>query len=724
MQSVTGVKPNATYLDNEFRQVFRNLNATERLRKVDVARWVKYLKDAGAGTVYMDFKTSGYALYDSKLLPKDPVLGQRDLGAELARACRRHGLKYCAYLEPSQFESLARGHDDWQQRTVDGGLEAVNRGSARTVFCWNSGYRDLFAAVLREIARTYRPHGFYIDGIIFGFSACFCATCKALFKEATGHELPLNPDWKSPVWHAYLDWRRGRIEDISRVMGEAVHAVDPRIAVVWNCGYFNKGWYDAQSPAQAQWLDFASVEILPTGSGWRVGDHKYTYGESLVWGTAANRSLKYGKLTNNYTYLVPTTRLAEAVTSYDLMMAAGGTPCPQEHVRFLPQLLRRVRQIEPYLVDMQSAADVALHFSTAAHNAYYQPDDHGRDRPFFAELQGVFKALLNSHVPVEVIHDDWLECGDLTPFRTVILPNSVCLSATAIGRLQSYVESGGTIVATLETGLRDRVGNRQDTELLWPGSGLRFKGDIVTPKPRWWEWQPDGAFRFEDNIPAEPDQYLVFQDSMKGWIGEDIRLGKRPDGVETREGLQFEGVPSCQLPTPAVEVGADRNWKTLLTLRFRRDKQKGWGDGPAVLVRNWGRGRIVYANFQVGTPTSRSGHPWWRRLMARLVEEASGKPKVRVRAPICVKLFVWRQPARNRTLIHLVNELSSAGQREVEREDHIPVPVTVKIALPSVTSVKAALGGRGCTITRAGRGWTVQIPALAERAVLVCEGAR
>ena len=44
------------YLTNEFRQVFRNLDTTERVRKIDIEEWVKYCKRAGATVLILDIK--------------------------------------------------------------------------------------------------------------------------------------------------------------------------------------------------------------------------------------------------------------------------------------------------------------------------------------------------------------------------------------------------------------------------------------------------------------------------------------------------------------------------------------------------------------------------------------------------------------------------------------------------------------------------------------------
>jgi hypothetical protein len=717
------------YLTNEFRQVFRNLDCTERVRTINIEEWVKYCKHAGATVLILDIKNY-CVLYDSAFLPKHPVLGKRDLAAELASAAKKHGLKYGFYYSaPCQNDCLAGLHDDWQQRTPEGTLEATNWRS-RAFFCPNNpGFSRLLASTMREITDKYRPHCYYFDNCTMGHSACYCDQCKAKYLRETGKPMPLTPDWDSPDWHELLRWRRGELEQWIRLLHDAIKGVDPRVAIIGNTGaYPFVGWQPAYSPAMCRYLDYPGLELFPG-----IGSVTFyaTYGEALTWGLSAERALKNGGLANAYTWLGVGTPKAEAVTHYNLTLAAGGMPCLQESCKYLPALLRRVKQTEPYLKDMVSGADIALHYSFLAQESYYRPANKAEDKPFFSEVQGLYKALLNSHLPTEVIHDDWVEQLELQDFRTIVLPNIAHLKPEARRRLQAYVEAGGTVLATMETGLRDELGRRQGRELLWEGSGLTFLDDIVTPTPQMVHYPKPTGCEVEDDIPATPDQFLVFKSSreVKHWLGEDMDLGKRPDGTETRERYGFAGVPSCHLPVKAVEIKADKNWETLVSFRFRRDKAKGWIDCPAIVTRKYGRGRIVYANFQLGTLTSSGlywltgllGHPWWRHLTAQLVAQASGLPAVRITAPTCVKFFLWRQPARQRYVIHLVNELSSAGLRDAQREDLVPVPVTARIALPGLRQVRAVIGGKGCVIKRAGRHWTVTHPGVAERLVLACQ---
>ena len=724
------MKIRPTYLDNEFRQVFRNLSVPDRTLGINPEQWVKYCKRNGATTVFMDFRSQFYANHDSQYIPKDPVLGDRDLAAEFATAARKHGLKYCAYIPACCVESLEHGHDDWQQRTADGGKECRNWGFWHTIFCYNTGFGQLYADHLREVAQKYKVHGFYIDGVIYGFGACYCETCKAKFREETGQEMPVKPDWSSKLWYQYIDWRYRQVAAIGKLIGEAVHAVDPKIAVVWNCAFFATGWFAGATPAQAEWMDFAGVELLPTGMWGGMFQNGYSYAEDLAWAMSLNRALRYGQWSQHYSYFTPLTRRAEILTTANVACAFGAQGCPQEHCSHLGDYLGRIKAVEPWLIDSVSAADVALHYSVLAQNAYYRPDSMDDLPRAQVDVRGVYKALLNSHRPAEVITDEWLEQEPLAPFRAILLPNSVCLTAKATAALQTYVQQGGTVIATLETGRRDAMGRPVGDELLWKGSGLMFGGPLEVLPVTYATWSENKLPVVEADVSANPDQFLMFgtKAAMKDWIGEDITLGKRPDGFERREIHQFLETPSVHVSTKAVQVLPDASWKTLLPMKFRRDKAVGFETCPGVLVKKLGKGRIVYVNFQVGAQAAGSNsmtgtapaHPWWRAFVRHLVDVAAGAPAVDVAAPVCVKTALWKQPALSRYVLHLVNELSSVSVGNIQREDLIPVPASVTITLPGVKKVKVVIGGRGAKVKRAGRGWRVDLSRIEERAVIEC----
>ncbi|MFA7159657.1 MAG: alpha-L-fucosidase, partial [Kiritimatiellia bacterium] len=233
------------HLDNDHRQIFRNLFYPERERKLDIEKWVAYCARAGATSVALDIKTQAYALYNSKLIRKDPAIGKRDFAAELSKAARKHGLKWCAYIPPYQHESLREKGRAWQERFEDGSIAAEKGGGfMKTSFCWNTPYLDLFCAILKEIALKYKPDGFYLDGMRYHGAGdrltCYCDFCREKFRKEYGLPLPSKKDGAerySKSMILFLKARKKWIADATRAVRKAVDSVDPEITLYLNNKY-------------------------------------------------------------------------------------------------------------------------------------------------------------------------------------------------------------------------------------------------------------------------------------------------------------------------------------------------------------------------------------------------------------------------------------------------------------------------------------------------------
>ncbi len=702
------------YLDNEFRQAFRNLMWPERIRGLDIDKWVAYCASTGATTVFLDLKTQAYALYGSQFIATDPACEGRDFAAELSDAARKRGLKWCAYIAPCELES-GKFHPEWQQRLIDGSPAAKNWGFWKTIYCWNSPFRDLLCSILREIAERYHPHGFYLDLNVFDFEGCYCAHCAARFQKEYGLPLPKPRDWNSRGWHLFLKARREWLADTARATSEAIHGVDKEISIVTNSHFGATGWHAAQSPEQASFSDFICAEIpdrswLPDGVS--MGDH-------VMWFCAAQRAAKKGKSNQIYSYFTPSTRIDDMELLADLAAAAGAALCVQEHRPDMRRVFDRLQEIEPYLVDATPIADIAVHYSETVQPAYYKTPTHNRNDPFLQEVRGVYRAVLDSRRPVGVLTDDDLSTGDYRDALLIILPNSAVLPPPAAAHLRRHLEKGGAVIASMATGTLNEFGETISDELLWPSSGLANQGPIKTRKPFWLSTE-DGKLTLEESIPAVPDQYLVFKDgTAQSWLGEDISVENHPEPIEAKEKLQLHAGESIHLPIDSLSIAADDNWHVHATLAFRAEGSTIWSETPAILSRRVGDGMLIYAAFQMGTLVSKTGHPWWSSVLHHLVAMAIGDSDVKIEAPLCVKTSFWRQ--KGKTLIHLVNELSSSPSPKSPMRDRLPVTARIRLSAAAFTSVRIAIGGYGCKTESRNNEWLIECNALRTRMLIVCE---
>lgn len=144
----------------EYRQLANQFNPTE----FDAEHWVKLAKDAGMKYIVITAKHhDGFAMYHSKASEYnivDATPFKRDPMTELAKACKKYGLRLCFYYSQSQDWNEPDGltnywdfPDDIEDKTVKGG----KRNWVRTTFP-NYMKRKAIPQV-KELLTNYGPVG-------------------------------------------------------------------------------------------------------------------------------------------------------------------------------------------------------------------------------------------------------------------------------------------------------------------------------------------------------------------------------------------------------------------------------------------------------------------------------------------------------------------------------------------------------------------------------------
>jgi hypothetical protein len=90
--------------------------------------------------------------------------------------------------------------------------------------------------------------------------------------------------------------------------------------------------------------------------------------------------------------------------------------------------------------------DTAIYFSAKTRDYHGLPEGR-RHIPHFL---GWSQAMLESNIPYDVLTDKF--DGDFSPYRVVLLPNAAMMPTSWVTRLRQYLQGGGTVIATGETG--------------------------------------------------------------------------------------------------------------------------------------------------------------------------------------------------------------------------------------------------------------------------------
>ena len=133
---------------------------------------------------------------------------------------------------------------------------------------------------------------------------------------------------------------------------------------------------------------------------------------------------------------------------------------------------------ERYLRNTAAVARVALVYSQQTATFYGGEQAHEKVED---PALGFYQALIEARIPFEMVHDRLLDAAHIDRFKTLILPNIAALSTAQCEQLQTFVDRGGSLVATYETSLYDEWGARRADFGLAPLFGASFAGRLDGP---------------------------------------------------------------------------------------------------------------------------------------------------------------------------------------------------------------------------------------------------
>ncbi len=144
------------------------------------------------------------------------------------------------------------------------------------------------------------------------------------------------------------------------------------------------------------------------------------------------------------------------------MIANGARICVGDHLdprgtldadvyRMIGAVYAEAAAKEPFVDGARPVADVALLSSIAVR----EPGAIRREARHIAEDEGALRILQQGHILFDVVDAD----SDLSAYKLVILPDRVRLGAALAEKLNAYVEAGGSLLLTGESGLLGETGD-------------------------------------------------------------------------------------------------------------------------------------------------------------------------------------------------------------------------------------------------------------------------
>ena len=586
---------------------------------------------ANAEYLVLWLRDGDYAYYNSKLLPKAPGLGDRDPLREAMDEAKKHGLPIISYCVVQQGGIYLNEHPEWQMRGAD--------GSVLGRYCFNSGYLAAMKQIVAE-QLAYGIDGFHIDMLDQGFGkpyGCWCDSCRQLFEKRFGHAMPNGATWDRD-WDDMLRFRYDASQRFEKELTAHIKSINPKVTVDYN--------YHGSPPFSFE------VGQRPVQ---HAGNADFVTGETGVWGFSAlgvglNAEF-YRAATPGIPYQVAiqrgvrmyhdqTTRplhdmrwetltlLAHGafVTMIDKTAFDGGLD-PVAYER-MGKVLAEARAKRMHF-GHTPVLDIGIYFSSRTRD-WFAREEPGR---YFQCFQGAHQACAMEHFQFGVVLDENVSVEGLRNFPVVCVPNAMVLSGQEVVLLRRYVEQGGKLLVTGQTGQFDGMGEALENSVLAELIGAKVLRRLES----------------EDNwVSVEASSQLPAS-------AQELASGLRP-------GWKF----LVKGPATVYEATTAKSFGTLYSPdRTNRQKEgkmhtewpmsAGQSVGPAVMLNRVGKGLVVTC---AASPdyASASEHALVedRILIRNLFRMLQRESQVTVDAPSNIEAVVTDDRAARKLRIHFL----------------------------------------------------------------------
>ncbi len=492
-----------------------------------------------------------------------------------------HGMKADTYIQWSSmmyetFFAEEPNAVNWIERNIAGLPILITYGyqqSFRYMPCFtNQDYIDYLKHIVRYAILEVDTDFIHFDN--FNLNAepdsCHCPRCidgfraflrtkysPAELRDRFGFEnisFVKPPQWNSddppdqmeiiydPAFQEWVDFRCQTMADALQQVSRYAKSLNSEVAVE-----INPGGIDGENRPWTSAVDHARL-LKFTESFW---SEEHDAPAFLSDGRLISKIRSY-KLARTYSNVLLTyvaddpVGMAEALAFNQTLGFVGSNPLSSVTLSYI-DFYRTNRSMYVGSEDVTPVAVFRSYASLTYHNAS-------------AQLSAILveQSLIQSRVPFALIFDEHLR--DLTKYSVLVLPNSECLSDEQISLIRSYVENGGGLVVTEQTGLYDnwrRTRVNPGLEGLVKGQphGLGYQQDVKahagnTGSPAWSQvghgrvaYIP--AIQFDGPLPP-PEPYFsisnVFWKRPKNWkeIIDAVRWvaqGAIPLSVEGPESL-------------------------------------------------------------------------------------------------------------------------------------------------------------------------------------------
>lgn len=571
------------------------------------------LAAAGVDSVVLFAKCQyGNAYYPTEVGRPHSGLNGRDLFGEQLRAAHARGIRVIAYYSNMWDTAAAGANPDWML------VPSPSRGSTGRwpALCLLGPYRQYALDQVREIARSYPIDGLWSDILTAG--PCVCHRCQAAFGEQYGRPMPAGRDDEG--WIDLVHFSQKVLLDYLKEQRAVLKAERPDAALIPN--FYATTFVDAVIGLSTEHLELADIGSSEGYTDWH-GLGFPSFASSYIGAGVDGRPSEV--LVSRFVHTWDFTLRSEAQLRFEAFTVAAhgstvsvddqpyatGAIEPEVYRRLGP-VFGRIAERSPWLDgatperyaalyasqrqrEMESILGAPENPSNGEQSAQF-PQSEPRSAPsdLVAAVTGSYRALIETHLPVDILDDRRASLERLGDYRVLVLADALSLSPTEISAIDAFVRAGGGLVVTGEAGVRDERGNPVEMdatlhELLGVGFGQR--GPLTYPYVQL-------VGDLSDELGSWPLPHYGRLAPLTDLADDVLVLATRTD--------------------PVLETDESNYWHNNQPAPGRAT------DIPVIIERRVGSGRVVVSSARLGNNRARLGHGAYRDLLASLVRRAAG----------------------------------------------------------------------------------------------------
>jgi len=586
------------------------------------------------------------------------------------------------------YEETIIEHPEWKQKDRDG--NHIPAYGNQYLICINTPWRDEYLKNLEKLC-THKLDGLFLDGPVFMRNGCFCEYCQEKFRYEYGKSI------FDAEYNEFLGFRTNSVTSMIKDTYEMKQRLNPDIMLYINNSALRADVTGSNTSKVYPYVDFLGTE---GGFCWinKTFDYTHTTTHAKYIETKANGKPYVIFIAGDakpYSYCMYTG--AETERLYALSLAQGaniwyGIHGPTrmfkcEAGRVSARFNKYIRENEEHLINTKSCANTALMWSDSTSNYYassvmktdftdkQEIGGEGKNGNHHDALTGFADILTRSHVQFDIADQDCIYDRRIFDYSLLIFPTYACISDEEATIIKEYVENGGNIISTFDTGMYDELGNKRDKGIL------------------------------DEIFGINRGKQIEYTDVGIGYtkLNEDIE-----EPIIPMSGYAWEADP-----TGDAKVLAESYYP--MAGRYVAFPTESFG---YVLENKYGKGKSIYISGTVGEVYNEWCNPDNRKMIARRINEITD-PLTVTNAPQSVEISLRKQLHTGNHLLHIVNMTRGPGR---PMEETIPISdISIEVSGVYGDSAKGIYKGTEYDIEKTDKGCKINLQTLKEYEVIVIQ---